>query len=591
MSDKRALQSIIAADIGSTLTHVSLLELVEGTYRFVAHAETPSTITEPDMDLMVGLVRAIKRLEYITQRAFLDEAGELIQPVQAMGDGVDAFVATSSAAPPLRCILVGLTNDLSIESARRGCAAANVLVTDTVILDRGTRRWDNRTLNRLHAAPPDLLLLVGGVDNGPVAPLENAAHVLSAVYEALRRERRPVVIFAGNQEARRPVSDIMSPAFDFRVVDNVRPTVRTESLAELQRELADVYERVKLATLPGFRLLRRWCTAPVRSTAEAFGNMLRYFARRNELAQGVLGVDAGGMTTYVGAACGEQYHWAVTAESGSSYGTQRVLELAGADRVRRWLPMSLTNDETVTRLENVQLRPRGIPQTMDDLLLTHAVLREAVSTSIQTMRHSWELPGVDHEGETLPAFDVIAARGGSIVHTPEDGMMVLTVLDALQPTGLTRLVVDWASLWPQLGAIAGIAPLVAAQVLERDSFRELGTVISPVGVARDGDRALDLKIIPEHGKVIEARIPAGTVQCFPLPLEDHAVVEVRPSRDFDIGLGRKGMGGRAKVRGGSLGIIVDTRGRPLALPQNERQRMIKIQQWLGNLVGDVDWTS
>lgn len=591
MNDKRSLQTIIAADIGSTLTHVSLLELVEGTYRFVAHAETPSTIVEPDMDLMIGLVRAIQRLEFITQRTFLDEAGELIQPRQAMGDGVDAFVATSSAAPPLRCILVGLTNDLSIESAQRGCAAANVVVTDTVILDRGTRRWDNRTLSRLHAAPPDLLLLVGGVDTGPVAPLENAAQVLTAVYEALKRDRRPVVIFAGNQEARRPVSDIMAPAFDFRVVDNVRPTLHMESLAELQRELADVYERVKLASLPGYRLLRRWCAAPILSTAEAFGNMLRYFARRNDLAQGVLGVDAGGMTTYVGAACGEQYHWSVTAESGSSYGTRRVLELNGSDQVRRWLPVALTNDETITRLENVRLRPRGIPQTMEDLLLTHAVLREAVSTAVQTMRHSWELPEQGQDGAAMPTFDVIAARGGPIVHAPEDGMMVLTLLDAIQPTGLTRLVVDWASLWPQLGAIAGIAPLVAAQVLERDSFRELGTVISPIGVARDGDKALELKIIPEHGQVVEARIPAGTVQCFPLPLEDHAVIEVRPSREFDIGLGRKGMGGRAKVRGGSLGIIVDTRGRPLTLPQNERQRLAKIQQWLENLVGDVDWAS
>ena len=145
---------------------------------------------------------------------------------------------------------------------------------------------------------------------------------------------------------------------------------------------------------------------------------------------------------------------------------------------------------------------------------------------------------------------------------------------------------DWASLWCQLGALARVAPLAAAQVLERDSYRELGTVLSLVGDSHEGERALTLKMIRDDGQVTETDVPAGTIQRFALALSESATIEVRPSRRFDIGLGRRGFGGRARVRGGSLGLIVDTRGRPLAFPQDRSLCRAKMQEWLGNLTDD-----
>jgi len=131
-------------------------------------------------------------------------------------------------------------------------------------------------------------------------------------------------------------------------------------------------------------------------------------------------------------------------------------------------------------------------------------------------------------------------------------------------------------------------------VLERDAFRELGTLIAPIGEARDGEPALNLRIIRSvsgkpHSQPIEVDVPAGVIQRLPLALHEHAVIEVRPSAQFDIGLGRKGLGGKAQIRGGTLGIVIDTRGRPLALPQDSRQRIKRMQTWLENLIGDVHW--
>ena len=612
MGSQKPVESILAADIGRAFTHVCLFDTVDGVSRFVARAESPSTLSEPEMDVTIGLRRAVRRLEYIIQRPLLDQDQQVIMPEQPSNAGVDAFLATSSAAPPLQCVIVGLTDDLSLESARRACSTANVLVTHTLSVDTRAGGWSDQVVASLHQTPPDVILLVGGVDGGPVTPLESAARALSIIYgevqaprtegaqaprsegaqaprsEGAQAERRPLIVFAGNQEARGPISEIVSSLFELRVVKNVRPSVYVETPAELQRELSELYERIGLPRLPGYRRLSQWCTSPMISTTRALSNTLQFIARRSAPSNGVLGADVGGSTTFVGSARGQAYQWTVGANLGTSYGISRVVDLSGLDNISRWLPPGMSGEQALANLENARLRPHSIAQSTEDLLLVHAVVRQALLLSMQHMQGAyWVGPDSSPDGATTPAFDLIAARGGAIAHTPHDGMAALSLLDALQPVGLTRLVVDWASLWPQLGAIAAAAPLCAAQILERDAFRYLGTVIAPLGKGRRGTRALHLRIVHDDGEVVEREVSAGAVERFPLGADAYATIEVRPSRNFDIGLGHGGVGGRARVRGGSLGIIVDTRGRPLVIPRDTQRWRASLQRWLRNLNGDV----
>ncbi|HHX65935.1 MAG TPA: hypothetical protein GX702_13720, partial [Chloroflexi bacterium] len=477
--------------------------------------------------------------------------------------------------------------DLSVSSAHRGCLASNVLVTQTITMGAQDGRWDHEMLSALRQSPPDLILMVGGVDTGPTLPLEKIARVLATVFEDVAPERRPVLVFAGNQEARRPVAGILASLFDLRVIDNVRPNIHIESLGELQRELAQIYAQTKLAALPGYRRLRRWCTAPIMPTSEALSRTLRFISQRNDLAQGVLGIDVGGATTYVGAARGEEYQWVTSAAMGTSYGIHHLLDISGTRAVQRWLPIPMSTEEIVSRLENARLRPRTVPQTMEDMLLMHAMVRQAVALTLQRLCDQyWTRANHDTAEGVLPAFDLMALRGGTIAHTRQDGLVALTALDAIQPAGLTQLVVDWASMWPQLGALAQVAPLAAAQVLEHDGSHELGTVVAPIGMVREGREALSVRVLYESGDVREIQVAGGEIRRLPLAPGQHATLEVQPSRHLDIGLGQKGLGGRARVRGGSLGIIIDARGRPLVLPDDEQSLQARHQQWLESLVHD-----
>ncbi|MEA3407783.1 MAG: glutamate mutase L [Chloroflexota bacterium] len=587
MSEKK-IASIVAADVGSILTHVCLIDRVEGIYRLVARAEVPTSLGCPEDDVTVGLRRAVERLEQIAQRRFLDQEGGFITPQKDAGEGVDAFVATASAASPLKCAVIGLTNDLSIESAQHACRGSNATVSHIVTLGARPRRWRGEIVTALREQPPEVIVMVGGLDRGPTAPLEQAARVLTNIFENFEEEKRPILVFAGNQEARRPVADRVSTQFDLRVVDNVRPSVETESLVELQRELAGIYAHIKLARLPGYRRLREWSETPVVSTADALSRIFRFMARRNALSQGVLGVDVGGASTYVGAAQGEKYQWTLAGALGTSHNADGLSQGMFLEDIARWLPVPMEAAEVVSRLENGWLRPRSVPQTLEDLYLCHAVARQNLLAAMWRMRRQHWAPLDGGQWRTTPPFDLIAVRGGCLTHTPKDGLVMLSLLDALQPTGLARLAVDWASVWPQLGALATSVPLAATQVLERDAFRELGTIIAPIGRARDGEHALQIKVIEEDGQVTEWDLPAGVIRCIPLSLDEEATIEVRPSHRFDIGLGRAGVGGRTHVRGGELGIIVDTRGRPLVLPQDAQRCRAKLQEWLGSFADDAD---
>ena len=587
MSDQGRVESLIAADLGSTLTHVCLIELVDGTYRLAATAESPATLYEPESDVTIGFYRALRRLEQIVRRPLLNQSDELIVPERASGAGVDLCIATSNAAPALRCVIVGISDDLSVDSARRACEASNTVVTRVISLGARMRRWDDRTVDALLKHPPDVMVLVGGVDAGPTEPLESVARVLAILYEEV--QQRPMVVFAGNQEARRPISGILSPLFDLRVVDNVRPSIRVESPGELQRELADIYEKTQLTTLPGYRRLSDWCSAPVMSTTRALGFTLRFLSQRDNLPQGILGADVGGTNTFVGTTHANLYQWAIRGGYGTSFGATTFAEPEEElDLIQRWLPYDASPEQVLSSLQNIRLRPHSIPQTLEDLLLLHALSRQALIGALQSMRSQyWRGLGNNTEAPGMPPLDVLAARGGSIAHTTLDGLTALTLLDALQPTGLVRLVTDRGAIWPQLGAVATVAPLAAAQVLRYDGLHALGTAIAPVGEPRPDQTALTLEITHSSGAMDQIRVPGGTVLRVPLPADERAEIEVRPSSQLDIGLGRKGHGGRAVVQGGSLGLIVDTRGRPFSLTGDREQTRRQLQTWLGNLGCDV----
>jgi hypothetical protein len=157
------------------------------------------------------------------------------------------------------------------------------------------------------------------------------------------------------------------------------------------------------------------------------------------------------------------------------------------------------------------------------------------------------------------------------------------LLDALQPVGVTGLVLDKARLAAPLAAVAMLNPMAAAQVAQRDGLHNIGTVVAPVGTAREGDTALTFKLDYDDGRSLEVEVAYGSLEVVPLAMGQTADLELRPTRRFDVGLGTRGQAGSTRVEGGVLGIIIDARGRPLPMAQDPAEQREKVQRWLWDM--------
>ena len=119
----------------------------------------------------------------------------------------------------------------------------------------------------------------------------------------------------------------------------------------------------------------------------------------------------------------------------------------------------------------------------------------------------------------------------------------------------------------------------ARQVLRRDCLVRLGTCVAPVGPSvRAGSPVASVQWTERDGPRREIRLGAGELVRVPLAAGAQAHLCVRPARGFDAGAG-PGAVLETDVDGGEVGVILDARGRPLALAADEPGRLAQLRRW------------
>ncbi len=572
------IESILAIDIGSVNTQAVLIARVEGSFRFVARAQLPTTLEEPWSDVAVGTRHTLEQLSKITGRPLLSEDGSIITPEQENGSGVDVCVLTSSAAQPLRLVLAGLVGDLSLDSMRRAAAGTYTWVEDVIALLGATRTSEETRARKVLALQPDAVCIAGGSDGGAEAPVLDLVESIALGASLIEPTSRPAIVYAGNAALRQRVRDIAGQDISLMMAEgNVRPSLETEDLGPLQRELDELHARTKLAHIPGLATVAAWSTLPVTSTARSFGQVVQYLSMTGDLKSGALGVDVGASTTTIAAAFNGQVYLTVRSDIGGAFGGARLLREVGADAITRWLPFELIPGELDAFVINKELRPQSIPPDTHELLIEQALAREAIRSTLRVARPSWRTA---LSADALPIIEPIVGSGAVLTRAPRPGQAAVMLLDALEPIGITTLQLDVYGLMPALGVTASVLPLCAVQAIENNGLFSLGTAVVPVGRARLGEIVLGVKMSYEQGGDLEVEVAAGTLEVLPLPPGQKATLRLQPRRGIDVGRG-PGRGGRPiEVYGGAVGLIIDARGRPLTLPSDPERRLQRIQRWL-----------
>jgi uncharacterized protein (TIGR01319 family) len=580
------VRSILATDCGSTTTKAILIEKRGGEYRLVNRGEAPTTVEAPFDDVTIGVLNATRELEDLTGRQLIHD-GKILTPQLDEKRGVDLYLSTSSAGGGLQMMVMGVVRQMSAESAQRAALGAGAIIMDVIAIDDG--RKDYQKIQRLRELRPDIVLLSGGTDGGTITHLVELAELLIAADPRPRFGTMKLpVIFAGNKDARDEIRRLLGERFDLRIVDNLRPSLDRENLGPAREAIHELFLEHVMQQAPGYSKLMTWTSADIMSTPNAVGKIMVTIAEQRGI--NILGVDIGGATTDVFSVFGGNYTRTVSANLGMSYSICNVMLEAGIQNIRRWLPFDIEEYEVRNRLRNKMIRPTTIPQTYEDLLLEQAVAREALRLAfihhkqlarglkgVQQQRTIGEALEQTETGKTLVqmmALDMIIGSGGVLSHAPKRAQAALMMMDAYQPEGVTMLAVDSIFMMPQLGVLSTVHPEAAAQVFDRDCLIRLGSCVAPVGLGKEGEPCLTIEY---NGKSETFRY--GELRVLPLGVGETLQATLKPARGFDVGAGR-GRPVEATLEGGVVGVVVDTRGRPLQLPADDATRRQKLIDWM-----------
>ncbi|MGD2162212.1 MAG: glutamate mutase L [Anaerolineales bacterium] len=575
-------ETVLAVDVGSVNTRASLFDVVDGRYRLIATGRAPSTVSAPLYDVSEGVRLAMDQIKITTGRQLVDESELLIMPVTSQGSGVDLFVATGSAGPKVRTVLVGLMPGVSTASALRMAESTYLDLAEVVnLLDR---RRDEDKISAIVRSRPDLILIVGGTDGGAQTSVMQLVDLVTMATELMPRSQRPRIIFAGNQELAPLLGQRLGDQYDIAVAPNARPRLHQENLTQARLAIGEAIAEVRSKRATGFDELDQWSGGSLGLTADAYGRVFRYLSRIYDPEKGVLGIDVGATHTMIAAAFEGDLRLSVESELGLGSTVHNILRRSDLERVMRWLPFEISVSRMRDYIFNKAMNPTTVPTVPDDLALEMALTREIIRVALLKARENWPRGKNLTSTWVMPPVEPIIASGGSLSRAPSAGMAALAMLDGVQPTGVTTLVLDPHNLSPSLGAAAGSVPLLSVHVLESGSYVSLGTVVSPVGQARAGRRILTLRLEPEDSNEdIAGEIRMGQLVVLPLGQGAYGRLTLRPERGIDVGFGGPGKAGALRVAGGAVGLIIDARGRPLALPQDPAMRLELNDQWLRDI--------
>lgn len=563
-------QSFLVADCGSTNTTVALFDIADGSYRLVARANARTTIAAPWSDIVTGIQHAITELTEMTGRTFLSSTGTLLRPSRPDGTGVDHFAATISAAPALETVIVGLFNEVSLASARR--ALGPVYAHEVDCFSQADARSEELLVATLIQQQPDLVFLVGGTDGGAEERIIRLAETVSVGVDALIAYKRPQVLFAGNIKLRERVRELFSNGANLQVAGNVRPRLDVENLDETSQIARELYEDIKMNALPGIQEVHEWSSYPLRPTADAYAAVVEYLATARKGR--VLGVDLGSNSTTLAAATPGTANLVVHADLGMGRPALNLLNRRCFSEITTWMPTEISDDELRSFLLDKSLTPETIPTTETELSLELAVARKVLGCAMVEAMSQWNWA----HGSAATNLDLLVARGSALVNTPRPSQALLTLLDALQPTGIFAAALDRQGVLPALGILARHEPLVVVQALDSGVLTDLGWVIAPVGKGQPGQKVIQISMETERNERLKVEVEYGSIEVLPLPPGQSAKLDIKPARRFDIGFG-PGQGKKLTVHGGLVGLVIDARGRPIELPRDDHARRSLLRQW------------
>ena len=592
VSSRQHPHALLGLDVGGINTRATLFGISSGNYQ-VLGSEGALTSRGKGLHIGDGVGNAIQTLQARSEHFFLEESGALLMPVDRIGRGIDRVAMVISAGDRIRAGLIGLTEAGSLKAGKALFDSLPMQLASPLML--ADLENETRCIEALVKHHPEILVILGGENNTAAASSKRWIEITRTACSLLPQTVQPVIVYAGDPDLEATARRRLEPVAMLKMAPNLQPLYGEYDLVPAQSLLEQEILRIWQAELYGLTGLCNLSRDLNGITGRCLDRMVRFLSLLDRFQQtrgldsvkttdtGVLAVDLGGTYTTVSAGLGGLGGSVVLDKFPSLGGTRHV---DACQAIHAWVGEPITREEVDQFLCNHALMPSWVPETQKELALSQAFARYRLQEALARLaeNYAWfdyhPAKGLDGNCES------IIASGAVVTHAPNPQALMLALLDGVQPRGITTIIIDRHHLLPLLGKIGEAEPLLPVHLLTSRAFENLGTVVSAISDLRQGKTALTVHVETASGEVYTADIHQGTLRRLVIPLGESAMLDFVPHRKVDIGFGGRGRGGRLKVTGGVLSVVIDARGRPMQLAQNAAGRIEQQREWLQTLGAD-----
>lgn len=577
--ERQFFSKLLGLDLGNVNTRASIMGVRDEKFCLL-DSERALTSLGQGLNLGTGAGDAMRQLQNRSSHILLEKSGKLIMPSNSGGIGVDKVALTTSLGPLPRIILLGLTASGSLQAGRNLVDSLSVTLLASFGMDVLVN--EPYIIAELLHALPELLILTGGEDAGAEQALIRWIDVLRIYYSLALHSIKPVFLYAGNPQLENQVRRRLEPVAKLRITANLQPHVGELDLNPAKVILDQEILGFLKNKLPGMAALSAYSKDLEGTKAFGLDRMVRYLSLKSPSDQsrskhtGVMAIDVGSVNTLISAG--------ISGKSGTvvkSYWQEKVIDQNHhlLEFVQRWTGLAITSQQINHFLCHYALNPWIVPENRMELTIMQAFTRFRIKNIVSKLAFNYPwLRYEDHKGLNTH-FESIIVSGSVLTGAPNSSQTMLMLLDGLQLQGITTVIVDKHHLLPLLGIIADAAPVLPVHMLGSDAFETLGTVVTAVSDVPIGKIVLTVRVTTDAGKDYSLDIIQGELRHLVIPKGVSAVLEFKPTQRTDIGFGSYGLGGELRVTGSALGVVVDARGRPIYLPEDDDGRIEQLQRW------------
>jgi hypothetical protein len=579
-SSTQPVKTLLSIDINPVLIQVCLIDQQESIYRIAGVTHGPITYGLNGSIDRKCLVKALHELATNTGHELLGENNDVLTPSENQKRGVDRICLTWSLPAPIKVILMGLMPSLSMKAGSRLIEELPLEIIDQIFTTDG--RTEEEKMDLILSLRPDLIVLTGGVEDGAIEVVRSSADLVARSLSALPPELRPEVVYAGNSRVAEYVKNKIEPLTLIFTAANIQPTLSELDIQPAREVLSGVCNRMwvkRFGLQPGIHPMTFDLTRLATRAIEDFISILGISEKRdqgslaiqlNSLGTGMSVSLEGRSTSY------QQMKGCKAADPG------RMIKEYKPEDVAVWCQIPVEPATLADCLAGELLYPGRLPVTDVDAALGGGLTRLAGMRAWQSLSEKQDFPRQLKHKKVGAEVDLILITGNQLQYQQNQGSALLEMLDIIQPIGISEVFIDLDGVAVPLGAAAQLNPRIPLHCILGQAVPRLATVIAPIFQGRDGVKLLTVSLVFEDGREFSQEIRSGSLTSIRLESQEKASLKIIPRSGLKMG-SRFIRKNDIPVTGSLLGIVIDTRGRPLLPRRNPKEQ----QDWMKHNIDQV----